>query len=70
MSMSRAIKLFKYFLILVLIAMVTSCSPTRKNPYYQKRKKASKVNTEQLGRNRYFFSPGYQKKLNKSYKKK
>lgn len=68
--MSRAIKLFKYFLILVLIAMVTSCSPTRKNPYYQKRKKASKVNTEQLGRNRYFFSPGYQKKLNKSYKKK
>ena len=68
--MSRAIKIFKYFLILVLIAMVTSCSPTRKNPYYQKRKKASKVNTEQLGRNRYFFSPGYQKKLNKSYKKK
>jgi hypothetical protein len=68
--MSRAIKILKIFLIFFIIAIVTSCSPARKNPYYQKRKKASKVNTEQLGRNRYYFSPGYQKKLSKSYKKK
>jgi hypothetical protein len=69
-AMSKAIKIVKYFLIFFLIAMITACSSTKKNPYYQKRKKASKVNTEQLGRNRYFFSPGYQKKLYKSYKKK
>jgi len=69
-AMSKAIKVLKFFLMFFLIAMVTSCSPTRKNPYYQKRKKASKVNTEQLGKNRYFFSPAYQKKLYKSYKKK
>jgi hypothetical protein len=69
-AMSKVIKILKYFLIFFLIALVTACSSSRKNPYYQKRKKASKVNTEQLGRNRYYFSPGYQKKLVKSYKKK
>jgi hypothetical protein len=69
-AMSKVIKILKYFLIFFLIALVTTCSSSRKNPYYQKRKKASKVNTEQLGRNRYYFSPGYQKKLVKSYKKK
>jgi hypothetical protein len=50
--------------------MVSSCAPSRKNTYYQKRKKNSHVNESQLGRNRYFFSPEYQKKLNKNYKKR
>ncbi len=68
--MSKAKIIFKYFLILLLIAMVTSCSPARKNTYYKKRKQESKSRTEQLGRNRYYFSPGYQKKLNSTYKKK
>jgi hypothetical protein len=52
-----------------MIAIVTSCAPAKKNPYYQKRKKAH-VSTEQLGRNRYYFSPGYQKKLNTTFRKK
>lgn len=68
--MSKAIKILKYFFILLLVAMVTSCSPTKKNTYYQKRKKSSHVSTEQLGRNRYYFSPGYQKKLNSTFRKK
>jgi hypothetical protein len=50
--------------------MVNSCAPAKKNTYYQKRKKTSHINTSQLGRNRYYYSPGYQKKLMKSYKKK
>lgn len=68
--MSEAIKILKYIFIFFLIAMFTACAPVKKNPYYEKRKQASRVNTSQLGRNRYFFSSGYQKKLNKNYKKK
>jgi len=68
--MSKAIKIFKFSLILILIAMVNACAPTNKNAYYQKRKKSSHVNMSQLGKNRYYYSPAYQKKLIKSYKKK
>lgn len=67
--MSKFLNILKYFLILMLIALATGCA-TAKNPYMEKRKKASKVNTSQLGRNRYYFSTGYQKKLVKSYKKR
>jgi len=36
----------------------------------RKRHKTSKVSTSQLGRNRYYFSTKYQKKLIRNYKKK
>ncbi len=62
-------KVLKYVFLISLIIFLTECSPSRKNPYYQKRMKASRVNTTQLGRNRYYFSDGYQKKLSKSFKK-
>jgi hypothetical protein len=68
--MSRAIKILKYIFILCLTAAVISCAPAKKNPYYEKRKKSSQVNSSQLGRNRYYFSSGYQKKLTKTFKKK
>jgi len=68
--MSRMIRILKYFLIFLLIASFTACASTRKNTYLQKRRKTSWVNTSQLGRNKYFFSSGYQKKLVKSYKRK
>jgi hypothetical protein len=54
----------------MLIALASGCAPAKKNTYYQKRNKGSKVNTTQLGRNRYYFSTGYQKKLVKNYRKK
>ncbi|HOW09762.1 MAG TPA: hypothetical protein PLX08_08165 [Bacteroidales bacterium] len=57
-------------LFLVVIALSSACSGTRKNPYYQKRVQASKSNTRQLGRNKYYFSSTYQKKLAKSYRRK
>jgi hypothetical protein len=68
--MSKAVKILKYFFIFFLIAILTACAPAKKNPFYEKRKKSSQVNASQLGRNKYYFSSGYQKKLNKNYKKK
>ncbi len=58
------------FLLLLALALSSGCSGIRKNPYYQKRIQASKSNTKQLGRNKYYFSNTYQKKLAKSYKRK
>lgn len=68
--MSKSIKILNYVFILILIAMVISCAPAKKNPFYEKRKKSSQVNASQLGRNRYYFSKDYQKKLNKTFKRK
>jgi len=68
--MSEAIKILKYLVIFAFIAIVAGCAPSKRNPYFKKRQEASKVNTTQLGRNRYYFSSGYQKKLVRSYKKK
>jgi sortase (surface protein transpeptidase) len=70
MVMSVSIKISKYIFIGLLIAMISSCAPAKKNQYYEKRKKNSYVNASQLGKNKYYFSPDYQKKLNKMYKKK
>jgi hypothetical protein len=50
--------------------IITSCAPAKKNPYYEKKKKSSQVNASQLGRNRYYFSSEYQKKLKKTFKQK
>jgi hypothetical protein len=68
--MSKTIKIMNYVFILILIVIFTACAPAKKNPYYEKRKKSSQVNASQLGRNKYYFSTGYQKKLNKTFKPK
>ena len=68
--MSKIIKILNYSFILILIVLFTSCAPAKKNPYYEKRKKSSQVNASQLGRNKYYFSKDYQKKLNNTFKKK
>jgi hypothetical protein len=68
--MSKVIKILKYSFILILLAFFAACAPAKKNPYYEKRKKSSQVNASQLGRNRYYFSSGYQKKLSKTFKSK
>ncbi len=67
--LKRIMRLLEYAFLFLLIIFLTDCSPTRKNPWYEKRMKASRVNTSQLGRNRYYFSEGYQKKIQKSSKK-
>jgi hypothetical protein len=62
-------KYLKYFFIVLLAVFMVSCAPAKQNPYAKKRKK-SHVSQSQLGRNKYFFSSEYQRKLKKSYKKK
>jgi hypothetical protein len=68
--MFKAIKLFNYILIFLVISVFSTCATAKKNPFYEKRKKSSQLNASQLGRNKYYFSTGYQKKLNKNFKKK
>ena len=67
--MSKPVKILKYLTIFLLIVAFTGCAPVKKNPWIEKRKQASKVHTSQLGRNKFYFSPNYQKKLVKNYKK-
>jgi len=59
-----------FFIILILAAimLMPGCAASRKNSYLAK-KAASHINTSQLGRNKYFFSPKYQKKLYKFKKR-
>lgn len=68
--MSRVIRIVGIIFTLFIIASATACAPGKKNTYYQKKMKTSILNTSQLGRNRYYFSKDYQKKLYKTYKKK
>jgi len=68
--MSGICKKLSYVFIFSLIGIMTACAPAKKNPINAKRKQSSHVNASQLGRNSFYFSPGYQKKLTKKYKKK
>jgi hypothetical protein len=68
--MPKSVKTLKYLIVLILIAAFASCAPVQKNQWAEKKKQASKVHASQLGRNKYYFSFGYQKKLTKNYKKK
>lgn len=62
-------RILKFILILFIFTVINTCAPARRNPVYQKRKKNSYVDASMLGRNRYYFSSGYQKKLNKQFRK-
>jgi len=55
-------------LILSAILLMPGCASSKKNTYRNVRKN-SYIDTSQLGRNKYFFSKQYQKKLYR-YKKK
>lgn len=70
--MKRSGKILNFFFIILLVILLTGtgCATSRQNPWLKKRAKASHVNTSQLGRNRYYFSVGYQKRLVKSMNRK
>ena len=53
-----------------LLGISTGCVSSRRDPFHEKRINASRENTQHLGRNRYYFSKDYQKKLGKSYKRR
>jgi hypothetical protein len=55
-------------LFLSAIMLMPGCASSSKNTYKTARKN-SKIDTSQLGRNKYFFSKNYQKKVYR-YKKR
>jgi len=55
-------------LVLSALMLMPACAPAKKNSYLASRKN-SYIDTSQLGRNKYFFSKKYQKKLYR-YKKR
>ena len=68
--MVKILSKLKYTLFLILIMTCVACvSSKKKNPYLvKKRQEASKVNTTHIGRNKYYYTPGYKKKLDRSRK--
>jgi len=67
-------KAFQIVRILIILLTVSSfigsgCATAKKSSGYTQKKQASRVNASQLGRNKYYFSTNYQKKLSKSFKK-
>lgn len=69
--MNKLEKILRFALIaLILILFTGTGCAVKKNPWTKKHEKSSIVNASQLGRNRYYFSTNYQKKLQKSVKKK
>ncbi|NSW94420.1 MAG: hypothetical protein HPY62_06910 [Bacteroidales bacterium] len=66
----KLISAVKASFIFLVVILTLSCATSRQNPYYAKRSKASSLNASQLGRNKYFFSKTYQKKLYKSYRRR
>jgi len=60
--------LLVFFIAVVII--LPGCATSKKDTYYQKKVKAqSHIDASKLGRNKYFFSTKYQKKLTKFKKK-
>ena len=55
---------------MLLVLSMAACAPQKKGSTKSRKKQASHVNASQLGRNKYYFSSGYQKKLSKGYKTK
>jgi hypothetical protein len=68
--MSVLIRILRFITVFFMMTVLTVCAPAKKNSYFEKRKKGTQITASQLGRNKYFFSSGYQKKLSKSYQKK
>lgn len=68
--MRKAVRIIKYVLFVLLMLAVTACAPSKKSSSSSRKKQGSHVSASTLGRNKYYFSSGYQKKLSKGYKSK
>jgi len=68
--MSRTIRILKYAYIYFLIALFTGtgCASAKKNRVYSKSKE-SLCDLSHLGKNKYYYSANYQRKLAKSITK-
>ena len=69
--MSKTFNISKLVLILAIFLFfdLTGCASSKGNSYFERKSQSSKVNASKLGRNKYYFSTSYQKKLKKNFKK-
>jgi hypothetical protein len=69
--MSKAIKILKcsFLFLLIVLFTGTGCASSKKNIAYENKRKDSLCDLSHLGRNKYYYSNYYQKKLVKSTKK-
>jgi len=68
--MLKITRILQYVLIFLLVTLAGGCASSSKSSWEKKRKTAAKTNTAQVGRNRFFYSTNYQKKLSRAYKNK
>lgn len=71
--MSRISKIAQYGLILLLLAIMGGCASsgkTSRSDWEKKRRSAARTNTAGMGRNKFFYSTNYQKRLQQNYRKK
>jgi len=64
--MKHAVRILLIFFLLLI--PVYGCSSSNKGR--KSKKRSTMINTTQLGKNKYFFSAKYQRKLNRSRKKR
>jgi hypothetical protein len=68
--MNRSLRKFPFLIIILAALLVFGCASTRRNPWVKERRRSGFVSTSQLGKNKYYFSSSYQKKLSRSVRKK
>lgn len=69
--MQKLLKRYSFLLAFILIVLVAgACASSRKPNWIKERKKSGYVTTSQLGKNKYYFSSSYQKKLTRTVKRK
>jgi hypothetical protein len=68
MSKTSKILIFTFISVLVVLFTCEGCASTKKNVVISK-SKDSMCDLSRLGKNKYFYSNYYQKKLTKSVKK-
>ncbi|MCU0460691.1 MAG: hypothetical protein MUF36_01555 [Bacteroidales bacterium] len=68
--MSKIVRILQYTVIFLLILLAGGCASSNKRTWEQKRKTAARTNTASMGRNKFFYSTNYQKKLSKTYRNK
>jgi hypothetical protein len=66
--MLKAIRILKYIFIFIVLFTGTGCASVKKNRIHPKRKEAL-CDLSHLGKNKYFYSAHYQRKLAKSFRK-
>jgi uncharacterized protein YceK len=66
--MSKIAKILQYVLVFLLIILAGGCASANKRSWQKKRTTAARSNTASLGRNKFFYSTNYQKKLGRTYK--